>query len=124
MTNVKALSYVLTLEGIEIPTDVRERLEAIKTSIEKKNGSAKKPTKVQTENIGIKQNILDAMVKGTRYTITDMMKQFGFLADFSNQKVSALVRQLKDEGSVTRVDEKGKAYFSLASTDEDAEAEE
>jgi hypothetical protein len=32
----------------------------------------------------------------------------------TNQKVLALVRQLKDSGEVVRVEEKGKAYYSLA----------
>ena len=34
------------------------------------------------------------------------------LADLSNQRVSALVRQLKEEGFVERTEEKRKAYFS------------
>lgn len=34
------------------------------------------------------------------------------LADLSNQRVSALVRQLKDDGLVERTEEKRKAYFS------------
>ena len=32
----------------------------------------------------------------------------------SSQKVSALVKKLKDAGRVVRVDDKKKAYFSIA----------
>lgn len=40
------------------------------------------------------------------------MKEVVELADLSNQRVSALVRQLKDSGLVERTEEKRKAYFS------------
>ena len=41
------------------------------------------------------------------------MKGCAEIAGLSNQRVSALVRQLKDEGKVTREEIKRKAYFSL-----------
>lgn len=77
----------------------------------KKNSAEKKPTAVQVANEGLKTAILEFMVVGERYTITDLMKSVPELADLSNQRVSALVRQLKDAGLVTRVEEKRKAYF-------------
>ena len=43
-----------------------------------------------------------------------MMKEIEACKDLSNQRVSALVRQLKQDGIVVRKEEKGKAYFSLA----------
>ena len=48
------------------------------------------------------------------YTITEIMKEIDECKDLSNQRVSALVRQLKQDGLVIRKEEKGKAYFSLA----------
>lgn len=76
----------------------------------KKNGS-KKPTKVQKENEILKEKILEFMKDGVVYTITDIQKALGFE---SNQKTSALVRQLKESDLVVRTEEKGKAYFSKA----------
>ena len=80
----------------------------------KKNASEKKPTKVQEENNAIKNAIVESMESGRFYTITEMMKEFEACKDLSNQRVSALVRQLKQDGIVARKEEKGKAYFSLA----------
>ena len=80
----------------------------------KKNSAEKKPTAVQVANEGLKSAILNFMVKGQKYTITDLMKSVPELADLSNQRVSALVRQLKDSGSVIRTEEKRKAYFHKA----------
>ena len=78
----------------------------------KKNSAEKKPTAVQVANEGIKTDILEAMESGKKYTITDLMKSVDACADLSNQRVSALVRQLVADGSVERTEEKRKAYFS------------
>lgn len=80
----------------------------------KKNSAEKKPTAVQVANEGIKGEILEAMETGKKYTITDLMKCVPACADLSNQRVSALVRQLVTEGTVERTEEKRKAYFSKA----------
>ena len=81
--------------------------------LDKKNAS-KKPTATQKANEGIKDVILDFLADGGKYTITDIIKNVPECADLSNQKVSALVRGLVDEKKVVRVEDKRKAYFSLA----------
>ena len=73
--------------------------------------ATKKMTKAQVENEGIKAEILDAMKPDNFYTVTDIMKMVGLE---SNQKTSALVRQLKEAGLVIRSESKGKAYFKKA----------
>ena len=78
----------------------------------KKNSADKKPTKVQVENEGIKAEILEGMEVGKAYTITDLIKEVPAVAELSNQRVSALVRQLVADGSVVRNEEKRKAYFT------------
>ena len=82
--------------------------------LDKKNSADKKPTAQQTANDSIKVAILDNMVEGKMYTITDIIKSVPECAELTNQRVSALVRQLKDEGKVVRTEDKRKAYFSLA----------
>lgn len=81
--------------------------------VEKKNTN-RKPSAVQTANEQIKAEILENMVDGKSYTITEMIKAFPCCADLTNQKVSALVRQLKDENLVIKTEIKGKSYFSKA----------
>lgn len=74
----------------------------------KKNGS-RKPTKMQVANEILKEKILEFMKDGVFYTITDIQKGLGIE---TNQKTSALVRQLREKDLVERTEEKGKAYFS------------
>ena len=121
MTNSKALAFVLGMEGI--PTDVREKLVNIKASIDKKNSAERKPTATQTENVGLKSAILVGMESGKAYTIGDLMKAIPELADLTNQRVSALVRQLKDDGLVTREEIKRKAYFTKVEVETETEVE-
>jgi len=119
MTNSKALAFVLGMEGI--PADVREKLVNIKASIDKKNSAERKPTATQTENVGLKSAILVGMESGKAYTIGDLMKAIPELADLTNQRVSALVRQLKDDGLVVREEIKRKAYFTKVEVETDTE---
>ena len=94
---------VLSKEEIDFLKD-RAELHA------KKNGS-RKPTKAQEENEGIKEAILNFMVEGQAYTISEIQKAMGLE---TNQKTSALVRQLRLASLVIRTEEKGKAYFTKA----------
>ena len=114
MTYVKALEIAMESESVKANAEVMEKLKALKASISKKNSAERKPTATQKANEGYKTAILDFMEAGKKYTITDLMKSVVELADLSNQRVSALVRQLKDNGLVKRVEEKRKAYFFLA----------
>ena len=76
----------------------------------RKNGSEKKPTAQQQANAQIQQAILNGMEVGKRYTITDLIKEIPECAELTNQRVSALVRQLMPT-YIERVEEKKKAYF-------------
>lgn len=110
MTYVKALE--IAMKAVEDNKEVTEKLEALKESISKKNSAERKPTATQKANEEYKKAILSFMEVGKKYTISELMKEVVELADLSNQRVSALVRQLKDSGLVERTEEKRKAYFS------------
>ena len=112
----KREKYERLLAMTEVAND-KISVEFIEHELEllvKKNSADKKPTKAQEENIEIKNAIVEGMEEGKFYTITEMMKEIDACKELSNQRVSALVRQLKQDGVVVRKEEKGKAYFSLA----------
>jgi hypothetical protein len=86
------------------------------------NGGDKKPTAKQLENADLKTVILDFLADNPddKFTITDMWKKIPVLAnntEMSNQRISAIVNQLKKENLVVRVEDKRKAYFSIAIVD-------
>ena len=89
--------------------------------LEKRNSSGgdKKLTAKQLENADLKTVILDFLADNPddKFTITDMWKRIPVLAnntEMSNQRISAIVNQLKKENLVVRVEDKRKAYFSIA----------
>ena len=71
-------------------------LEERANLVAKKNAN-RKPTKAQEENDGFKTAIVNGMESGKAYTITDLIKSIPEIADLTNQRVSALVRQMLDE---------------------------
>ena len=78
----------------------------------KKNTSEKKPTAVQIANEALKQTIMDVLNgNGGLMTVTDIQKSCEELSELSNQKVTALIRQLKEDGKVEKVEDKRKSYF-------------
>jgi uncharacterized protein YdaU (DUF1376 family) len=81
--------------------------------LNKKNSKTSgKLTKTQKENEAIKAEILEGL-EG-KMTITEMTKNIPAIEGMTNQKVSALVRQLVKEEKVVRTEEKGRAFFEIA----------
>jgi hypothetical protein len=98
-------NYNLTTDEINFINHEIELLES------KNSSNSKRMTANQKDNEKLKNDILDVMVDDTAYSVTDIQKLLGLE---SNQKTSALLRQLKDDGKVIRFEEKRKAFFKKA----------
>lgn len=111
MTYVAALTYAL--ENLtDAPADVVEKLTALRDQTTKRNASATaKPTAKQVENEGVKQTILDLLTERGKMTVSELMEADATMGAMTNQRVSALVRQLLLAGKVERIEDKRKAYF-------------
>lgn len=80
-----------------------------------KKASSKKATKTQEANVGIKATILEVLGSATSpMTVTEMMNANSELKALSNQKVSALVRQLVDDLKVVKTIDKKVSRFGIA----------
>lgn len=83
--------------------------------LEKKANSSKM-TSTQKENETIKGVIVETLKDLGRYaTITEIQDGNETLASLSNQKISALLKQLVDTEIVEKQIEKKKAYFKVKS---------
>ena len=87
-----------------------------------KKASNKKATKTQEANVGIKSTILAVLEGSKSMTVTEMQGASAELGELSNQKVSALVRQLVEAGEVVKTIDKKVSRFSLADNGEGEEA--
>lgn len=116
MTNKKVtkrekFEMLMAIAEVQANPMLTEFIEHELELLAKKNASEKKPTAQQVANEGLKDVILDVLKEnGGLMTITDIQKSADELADLSNQRISALVRQMVDV-SVERVEDKRKAYF-------------
>lgn len=107
---------VVSRDGSMVTVDKEMFIEFFENEIRinesKYKSKSSKPTAKQIENEEIKARIIDYMESvGTPVTISNIVKDFN--NDYSIPKISALVKQLKDNGIVTREEVKRVAYFSL-----------
>lgn len=98
-----------TLTNEEHKDFIKSRIEALE-----KKSTSRKPTAEQKRAEDNCKEILANLEPSTLYTVTDIHRMVSALADESFSYVNALVKKLKDNGSVERVVDKGKAYFRLA----------
>ena len=116
MTNVKALAFAIE-NGVDFPTDVVEKLKAIKASYEKKSVN-KKPTANQVENEALKDKIVEALAENGNKTATEVMDMVGLK---SCAKATSLLTALSKEHRVIRTLDKKTARFSVAVDNEEVE---
>ena len=86
-----------------------------------KKAQNKKATKTQEQNVSIKATILEVLAIIGSGTVTDIQNGNEELSTLSNQKVSALVRQLVESGEVVKTVDKKKSIFSLAKNEVEGE---
>lgn len=110
LTNKAALSYVLS--NCDIPADIREKLEKILESFEKKSGD-RKPTERQIQNLAFREIVL-SVVDATPRTVSEIQKLDPTLADLSNQRMSPIINSMVDDKLLVKTIVKGRSYFALA----------
>lgn len=118
MAEIKKMTKKEMFESLKgYVADNAEMVAFIDHEIELLNRKASKSsqTKTQKENEGIMENILVALEKvGRPVTITELQNESEDMAQYSNQKLSALLKKLNESGKVSKVTDKKKSYFSIA----------
>ena len=78
-----------------------------------------KSTKVNDEQIALMEKIVNALNEiGRSVTISELQKENAEMAEYSNQKLSAMLKKLVDNKQVTKIVDKKKSYFTTAETPE------
>ena len=119
LTNVIALEMVLAMKEVQANQELVAKLELMKAQFEKKNKSGVRAdgTKIltaeQKKNEVIKEQLIEVLAKCEEpQQIKDLMKMEEF-SEYSNQKLSALLKQLVSAEKVERVEEKKVAKFKI-----------
>ena len=84
--------------------------------LDKKNSAERKPTPKQVENAGFKADIVAYMEPNTQYLAADLAKSVPSIvaAGISGNRVTAMLTQLVNDGTLVRTEDKRKNYYSLA----------
>lgn len=126
LTKKVALSYaVAVLTDPNLETDVNSefshgeivaKLSEMIESLDKKSTAPKKMTDQQVANESYKVEIEVLLADGQPRTATEILNSIPAMKenDVSNQRVTALLRQLKLAGKVKSETVKGKSLFSVA----------
>ena len=97
----------------ELQNFINHELELLdKKSASRSSGNTAK----QKENAHIKEMIIDALMEINRpVTISELQNENERMGEFSNQKLSALLKQLVEvDKKVVKIADKKKSYFTIA----------
>ena len=121
LTNVLALEMVLGMKEVQANVELVEKLTKMKEQFEKKNKSSvgadgkKILTAEQKKNEALKETILEIL---TRYEepkqVKDLISENEELANYTGQKISALMTQLVKAEKVVKVIDKKASKFQIA----------
>lgn len=104
------------LNGQEVEISIQELVEFCEKAQEqlnKKSGADAKPSARQVENETIKDKIYEFLVSAEgQHTVAEIMEGCEAVKGMSNQRVSALLTQLKNEGRIVNTKEKKVSYYS------------
>lgn len=104
--------FTLILKELSDPTQIAFIEHEIEL-LENKKMVSRRPTQTQKDNEILKLDIVKFLQSsGKSFTITELQKNVSSIENLSNQRVSALLTQLVNSGTVFKTYEKRKAYFS------------
>ena len=115
MTKVQTINLLIdVLNGVQEVEDMQIFVDFLvheRELLEKKSSNSGQ-TKIQKENEVIKEKIMATLRDLDKYaTITDIQEANAELGAYSNQKISALLKQLVDNKEISKMIDKKKAYF-------------
>ena len=127
MTKIEMFKALKEIAEVKANAELTEKIDNEIALLEKrKDRKSNSLTKTQKENLVIIETIKDFLATvDTPLTVSEIVKQGGF--DLTNQKVSALLKKLVDNGEVTKTVEKKVSYFAYNAPEaevDDTEAEE
>ena len=116
MTNLIAMNYVI--DNYELPADVLEKMCNMRDSLVKKSASRSKASKVNAElNAQIGEVIVSVLASSDEpMTVTEINKSCDELSEYSNQKLSAVLRNLVADKRVVKsqAEKPKRTVFALA----------
>lgn len=113
ITKAQMFSMIMALDEVKAHPEMVDFIQH-EIDLLNKKASSRRATKVQEANLGIMETILEVLGTADKeVTITELQALDSRLGEYSNQKISSLVRKLVDEKKVVKTIDKKKSLFSL-----------
>lgn len=115
LTYTEALEMVLAIDEVKENETLAEKLETLLNQMAKKGSSVSEKEKAKNEeNEAIKEEILEVLNRITvRQAIKELQAESELLSGYTNQKLSALIRQMVKDEILERVELKRVAKFGI-----------
>jgi hypothetical protein len=114
ITKRDRFTTLLTYAEVKANPDMVAFIEHEIELLNNRNTGDRKPTAQQVANEGVKEILLSVLREnGDKMTITEMQKSNDELGELSNQRISAILKQMYEgEGAtVEKIIDKRKTYF-------------
>lgn len=112
VTKKDRFNQLLTIEEVKGNQDLVDFINHEIELLTRKNSSEKKPTAAQLENEKTAEVVLATLVEnGNGMTVTEIIKANKDLSEFTNQKITAILRNLISADKVERIEDKRKTLF-------------
>ena len=112
VTKKDRFNQLLAIEEVKGNQDLVDFINHEIELLTRKNSSEKKPTAAQLENEKTAEVVLATLVEnGNGMTVTEIIKSNKDLGEFTNQKITAILRNLTSADKVERIEDKRKTYF-------------
>lgn len=125
ITKAQMFGMIKAVAGVASNPDMVAFIDHEIELLSKRNSKAKKPTKKQTENIGIMDMIFDVLsASDIALSIADIRNTNSELEALSSQKVSALLKKMVDDGRLVKIYDKKVPMFYINEDAEDMDDDE
>lgn len=120
MTKTKKMTkrdYFNALKAIDEVSKNAELVKFIDRELEllaRKNSADRKPSGNALANVELKKEIMEILASDPEHLFTATEIQKAMSGEYTNQRVSALLKQLKNDGKVEKVEDKRRSFFKLS----------
>ena len=112
VTKKDRFNQLLAIEEVKGNQDLVDFINHEIELLTRKNSSEKKLTAAQLENEKTAEVVLATLVEnGNGMTVTEIIKSNKDLSEFTNQKITAILRNLISADKVERIEDKRKTLF-------------
>ena len=112
VTKKDRFNQLLAIEEVKGNQDLVDFINHEIELLTRKNSSEKKPTAAQLENEKTAEVVLATLVEnGNGMTVTEIIKANKDLSEFTNQKITAILRSLISADKVERIEDKRKTQM-------------